>query len=159
MKLINKGIFITVIILNLLGLIFSRFDSYYIFAVLKYLPFLLTVVAFVMFLKDKHYTFKLFFYFLICTRIYGLIIMGITSYSLNYFENINRWLGLAGSIFLIIYGLVGEAFVLAFLYQFFRKKSYKEELEKAKKLLEQNSISQEEFDMVEKGTITQRLNN
>lgn len=153
MKLINKGIFITVIIINLLGLILSLFNNYYIGIILN---LLLTIVAFIMFLKDEYYTFKPFLYFLICTRIYGFIIKVITSNSLNYFDNLNAWLGLAGAIFLMIYGLVGEAFVLAFLYQFFKKKSYKNELEKAKKLLVENSISQEEFDIIEKGILAQK---
>ncbi|WP_443863917.1 SHOCT domain-containing protein [Fusobacterium ulcerans] len=43
---------------------------------------------------------------------------------------------------------------MAFLYQFFRKKSYKEELEKAKKLLEENLISQEEFEIINKNIST-----
>lgn len=138
MKLINKGFFIAVFIINLLGLIFSFSSDYYILIILN---FLLIIVVFIMFLRDEYYTFKLFFYFFICTRIYGIIIKVFTDELVNYLENINGSMALTGSIFLIIYGLVGEAFVLAFLYQFFRKKSYKEELEKAKKLLEQNSIS------------------
>lgn len=44
---------------------------------------------------------------------------------LNFLDSINEWLALGVSIFIIIYGLIGKPFVIAFLYQFFRKNHIK----------------------------------
>ena len=149
MRLINKNIFIAIFSINLLVFISTPFNNYNIFIII--------IVAFSMFLKDEYYTFNSFFYFFICSQIYRAIIgviLGAITYNLNYLKNINEWLSLAVIIFMILYLLVGDTFTLAFLYQFFRKKSYKKELEKAKKLLEESSISQEEFGIINKNLST-----
>lgn len=98
----------------------------------------------------------LFCYFLICSKIYAFIFQKISDTLISYIDNITEGFVLFYGIFIFIifYCLIGEAFVLAFLYQFFRKKSYKEKLEKAKKLLEENLISQEEFETINKNIST-----
>ena len=130
MRLISKDIFIIALILNLFLNILAFFNNSYISFILKFLPLFLTIIIIIKFLKDEYYEYKKF---------------------LSFF---NEWLALGVSIFIIIYGLIGKPFVIAFLYQFFRKKSYKEELEKAKKLLEENLISQEEFEIINKNIST-----
>lgn len=152
MRLINKDIFIIALILNLLMNALAFFNNYYISFILKFLPFSLTIIVIIKFLKDEYYEYKKILSFFIYNSLLVLLFDKIADSSslLNFLDSINEWLALGVSIFILIYGLIGKPFVTAFLYQFFRKKSYKEELEKAKKLLEENSISQEEFEIINK---------
>ncbi|WP_338948890.1 hypothetical protein [Fusobacterium varium] len=156
MRLINKDIFIIALILNLLLNILAFFNNYYISFILKFLPLSLTIIVIIKFLKDEYYEYKKFLSFFTYNYLLVLLFDKIADSSslLNFFDSINEWLALGVSFFIIIYGLIGKPFVIAFLYQFFRKKSYKEELEKAKKLLEENSISQEEFEIINKNIST-----
>lgn len=125
MRLISKDIFIIALILNLFLNILAFFNNSYISFILKFLPLFLTIIIIIIkFLKDEYYEYKKFLSFFTYNYLLVLLFDKIADSSsvLNFLDSINEWLALGVSIFIIIYGLIGKPFVIAFLYQFFRKK-------------------------------------